>query len=58
MSTGYSWEGMAGACDAAWCAPCTWAPLWWPCLLVLDLYLYLYWYFWAFHRSGSTIRIQ
>ena len=33
----------AGTCDAAWCAPCTWAPLWWPCLLwalyqVLDLY--------------------
>ena len=23
----------AGMCDAAWCAPCTWAPLWWPCLL-------------------------
>jgi len=30
-------------CDAAWCAPCTWAPLWWPCLLgalyqVFDLF--------------------
>jgi len=23
----------AGTCDAAWCAPCTWAPLWWLCLL-------------------------
>ena len=20
-------------CDAAWCAPCTWAPMRWPCLL-------------------------
>jgi len=28
MSTGYDWEGLkAGMCDAAWCAPCTWAPL-------------------------------
>jgi len=25
MSTGYNWEGGAGMCDAAWCAP--WAPL-------------------------------
>jgi len=30
-------------CDTAWCASCTWAPLWWPCLLgalyqVLDLF--------------------
>ena len=23
----------AGMCDAAWCVPCTWAPLWWPCLI-------------------------
>jgi len=23
MSTGYNWEGKAGLCDAAWCAPCT-----------------------------------
>jgi len=22
----------AGTCDAAWCAPCTWAPLRWQCL--------------------------
>jgi len=27
MSTGYNLEGKAGMCDAAWCAPCTWAPL-------------------------------
>jgi len=28
MSTGYGWEGLkAGMCDAAWCAPCSWAPL-------------------------------
>ena len=32
------WEGnvnftLAGMCDAAWCAPCTWAPLRWLCLL-------------------------
>jgi len=30
-------------CDTAWCASCTWAPLWWTCLLgalyqVLDLF--------------------
>ena len=35
----------AGTWDAAWCAPCTWAPLWWLCLLgalyqVFDLYLF------------------
>jgi len=30
MSTGYGREGIkAGMCDAAWCAPCTWAPLRW-----------------------------
>jgi len=33
MSTGYGWEGKAGMCDAAWCTPCTWAPLWWLSLL-------------------------
>jgi len=33
MSTGYSREAKAGTCDAAWYAPCTWAPLWWLCLL-------------------------
>jgi len=32
--TGYGQEGIkAGMCDAAWCAPCTWAPLRWQCLL-------------------------
>jgi len=30
MSTGYCQEGIkAGMCDAALCAPCTWAPLQW-----------------------------
>ena len=24
---------VTGACDAALCAPCTWGPLWWLCLL-------------------------
>jgi len=30
MSTSYGWECFkAGMCDAAWCSPCTWAPLRW-----------------------------
>jgi len=34
MSTGYGREGIkAGMCNAAQCAPCTWALLWWLGLL-------------------------